>query len=108
MADDIKARLRKIDHMSVEDCFLQSYMFDKAADHIEALESRIAELEGRLSFWANKKTIDEIMRGELEDDEWSNMTPEQRIKLMGERKRKHDEEVLLARAALNQEAGREG
>lgn len=75
---------------------------------IEALESRIAELEGRLSFWANKKTIDEIMRGELEDDEWSNMTPEQRIKLMGERKRKHDEEVLLARAALNQEAGREG
>lgn len=34
---DIVARLRAVDHMSVEDCFLQSYLFAAAADEIARL-----------------------------------------------------------------------
>ncbi len=41
MTDDLVKRLRAIDHMSVEDCFLQSPYFTKAADRIEALEQRL-------------------------------------------------------------------
>lgn len=34
---DIVMRLRAVDHMSVEDCFLQSHLFATAADEIERL-----------------------------------------------------------------------
>jgi len=40
---DIVERLRSIDHMSVEDCFLQSPMFSKAADEIERLRAELAQ-----------------------------------------------------------------
>jgi hypothetical protein len=33
----IVARLRAVDHMSVEDCFLQSHLFAAAADEIDRL-----------------------------------------------------------------------
>ena len=38
---DIVARLRAVDHMSVEDCFLQSHLFAGAADEIEALRREL-------------------------------------------------------------------
>lgn len=40
MTNNLVARLRAVDHMSVEDCFLQSYLFAYAAD---ALEGALAE-----------------------------------------------------------------
>ena len=36
---DIVERLRAVDHMSVEDCFLQSSLFATAADKIERLQA---------------------------------------------------------------------
>ena len=38
---DIVKRLRAIDNMSVEDCFLQSYLFSYAADEIERLREAL-------------------------------------------------------------------
>lgn len=64
------------------------------------LLDRIEALEAHLSFWANRKTIAEIMAGQDPDEEWRDATAERRIELMGERKRKHDEEVLAARTLL--------
>lgn len=43
MTDIVKA-LRAIDHMSVEDCFLQSPMFEKAADEIDRLREALRSL----------------------------------------------------------------
>lgn len=43
--DDLVKRLRAVDHISVEDCFLQSPLYGHAADAIEALQARVAELE---------------------------------------------------------------
>lgn len=40
---DIVKWLRGVDHMSVEDCFLQSPLFEKAAAHIERLEAALRE-----------------------------------------------------------------
>jgi hypothetical protein len=37
MTDELVNRLRAIDHLSVEDCFCQSALYDQAADRIEAL-----------------------------------------------------------------------
>ena len=36
---DIVKRLRAVDHMSVEDCFLQSHLLAQAADEITRLRS---------------------------------------------------------------------
>ena len=36
---DIVMRLRAVDHMSVEDCFLQSHLLATAADEIERLQA---------------------------------------------------------------------
>ena len=41
---DLVKRLRSIDQMSVEDCFLQSYLYTKAADRIEELEANLAKV----------------------------------------------------------------
>lgn len=49
MTDDLVARLRAVDHMSVEDCFLQSPLFGAAADRLEAAEARVRELEAQLA-----------------------------------------------------------
>jgi hypothetical protein len=38
---DIVARLRAVDHMSVEDCFLQSHLLSAAADEIGRLRAII-------------------------------------------------------------------
>lgn len=47
--DDLVKRLRAVDHMSVEDCFLQSPLYGHAADAIEALQARVAELDTTIS-----------------------------------------------------------
>jgi hypothetical protein len=36
---DIVSRLRAVDHMSVEDCFLQSHLYAQAAGEIERLRA---------------------------------------------------------------------
>ena len=41
---DLVKRLRAIDHTSVEDCFLQSPYFHKAADALEAMEGEVERL----------------------------------------------------------------
>jgi hypothetical protein len=41
--DDLVKRLRAIDHMNVEECFLDSYLYAKAADRIEELERQLAD-----------------------------------------------------------------
>ena len=41
--DDLVKRLRAVDHLSVEDCFLQSPLYAYAADCIEALEAKLAK-----------------------------------------------------------------
>lgn len=41
MKTDIVKRLRAVDHTSVEDCFLQSYLFSYAADEIERLREAL-------------------------------------------------------------------
>ena len=45
MSDDLVKRLRSIDQFSVEDCFLQSYLYEKAADRIEALEDALEKAD---------------------------------------------------------------
>ena len=47
MTDDLVKRLRDVDHLCVEDCFLQSPLYAYAADRIEALE-REAILDAKL------------------------------------------------------------
>lgn len=42
---DIVERLRAVDHMMVEDCFLQSHLFAQAADEIERLREAANEIE---------------------------------------------------------------
>lgn len=44
---DIVERLRAVDHQSLEDCFLQSPLFDKAADEISRLRTALSEAEQR-------------------------------------------------------------
>jgi hypothetical protein len=52
---DLVKQLRSIDHMSVEDCFLQSYLYTKAADRIEELEAmlHLAWMDGMEAAVAN-------------------------------------------------------
>jgi hypothetical protein len=46
MTDDLVKRLRAIDHLSVEDCFCQSALYDQAAARIEALTAERDYTEG--------------------------------------------------------------
>jgi hypothetical protein len=39
--DELVKRLRHVDHLSVEDCFLQSPLYGDAADRIEALTEQL-------------------------------------------------------------------
>jgi nucleoside phosphorylase len=45
---ELTIALRGVDHMSVEDCFLLSPLFGRAADLIDQQAARIAELEALL------------------------------------------------------------
>jgi len=70
MTDDLVKRLRAIDHLSVEDCFCQSALYDQAADRIEALTAerdsllsghRILNIDGaRLQDRAEKAEADNV------------------------------------------------
>ena len=42
-------RLRAVDHMSVEECFLDSFLFAKAADRLEALSAEVEMYRGALA-----------------------------------------------------------
>ena len=63
---DLVKQLRSIDHMSVEDCFLQSYLYTKAADRIEELEAMlhlayragVEATEIRACNWVNRDCFD--------------------------------------------------
>ena len=44
---DIVERLRSIDHMNVEECFLDSYLYAKAADEIERLREALKHRKER-------------------------------------------------------------
>ena len=56
MTDELVKQLRAVDHMSLEDCFCQSSLYDQAADRIETLtaerdkyESAWMTAEGKLA-----------------------------------------------------------
>lgn len=60
---DIVERLRSIDHCSVEDCFLQSPLFEHAAEEIERLRARVRELEAeRARSWYDFCVAENIAR----------------------------------------------
>ena len=67
---------------------------------VEAAD-RIAALEDALRPFAERKTIEESLRGEG-DDEWLGASVDRRIELMGERKRKNDADILHAHRLLTQ------
>lgn len=50
--EELIIALRSIDHMNVDDCFLQSHFYSKAADRIEALKDG-RDTMGEL--WANEQ-----------------------------------------------------
>lgn len=39
--EELTEALRSIDHMNVDDCFLQSHLYSKAADRIKALDAEL-------------------------------------------------------------------
>lgn len=41
-------RLRAVDHMSVEECFLDSFLFAKSADRLEALSAEVERYRAAL------------------------------------------------------------
>lgn len=51
---DLIEWLRAVDHMSVEECFLVSYLFAKAADRLQALSAENEKLREAL-IWADLK-----------------------------------------------------
>lgn len=103
MSDDLVKWLRAVDHMSVEDCFLQSPLFARAADHIEAMETENAKLQsslcdavatiGRLS-----REIGEAI-GKLEASEMAGV-------VNGWRERAEKAEKLLAKMTNHDDSAR--
>lgn len=69
----------------------------EAATLIERQARQIAEAKEALKPFAENKTTSELMAA---PPEWLTGTIERRIEIMGERKRKHDGDILRARAAL--------
>ena len=58
MTDDLVKRLRAVDHMSLEDCFCQSSLYDQAADRIEALTAEYEEaMECNEQFFADNEFL---------------------------------------------------
>ena len=68
--DELTKALRGVDHMSVEDCFLLSPLFGRAADLIDQQAARIAELEDKLhaAVECHEKAEDEREKAEAERD----------------------------------------
>jgi ribosome assembly protein YihI (activator of Der GTPase) len=60
MTDNLVERLRAIDHYSVEECFCQSHLYDKAADRIEDLNAQIGIL--RTEKHADAEAIGSLVR----------------------------------------------
>ena len=57
---DIVERLRGVDHLSIEDCFLQSPLFDQAANEITCLRQLLSEAEKR-EREARAKAVEEVL-----------------------------------------------
>jgi hypothetical protein len=55
--------------------------------------------------FARRKTIEETLASS-EPPEWASASPERRIEIIGENKRKHDEDIFNARSALASHAAR--
>lgn len=51
--DELIERLRAVDHMSVEECFLDSFLFAKAADALTALKAERDALRAAIA-WVNE------------------------------------------------------
>lgn len=65
----------------------------------EEAATAIQTLVEALEPFAEQPTIDDLLiRGD--GLEYAHLTPEQRVELMGERKRQHDERIMRARDAL--------
>ena len=47
-------RLRAVDRMSVEECFLDSFLFAKAADRLQALSAEVEMYREALGFYARE------------------------------------------------------
>jgi hypothetical protein len=62
--DDLVKRLRAVDHLSVEDCFLQSPLYGDAADRIEAL-TEARDMMGRL--WAKEAAERQVALGRIDE-----------------------------------------
>ena len=55
---DIVKRLRAIDHSSIEDCFMQSPLFETAADEITHLRAEVERLrEVEAEFWSQNDAL---------------------------------------------------
>ena len=57
MADELVERLRAVDHMSLEDCFCQSSLYDQAADRIEQLTAERDRLRRALHYYADFHSV---------------------------------------------------
>ena len=67
MSDELVKRLRAVDHMSLEDCFCQSSLYDQAADRIETLQAQNLRLSGMAHDLKKEVAIsDALLIGEAE------------------------------------------
>jgi hypothetical protein len=95
---DIVERVRGVDETSVEECFLMSYLFTAAADEIERLRKRVAELESAPD-WLCEAALDSI------DPYWRVVIF--KLRLECDRKNAYERHIIETRAALV-EAMKEG
>ena len=66
MTDELVKRLRAVDHMSLEDCFCQSSLYDQAADRIEQLTAELADAEALIESQAKDHASNNIRFAEAE------------------------------------------
>lgn len=74
---------------------------DAAEDELPALLDRIDALEAALRPFAEKQTTDELLN-DPKPSEWPGTTLKRRVEILGEGVRKHNAEILAARAALQE------
>ena len=132
MSDNLVERLRAIDQFSVEDCFVQSALYEKAADRIEELEAALAtahdldaisvdtvnritadlaEMTRRRDEWRKKAEGYDAVRLALRQKVGTPWPPHMsRLLWAGiaadEKKRADDAEAALARALAQQEGAK--
>lgn len=75
-------------------------LLTEAATHIEAQDAEIKVLREALEPFAAKQTIEEAL-ADPTPPAWAFKTPEERVQMMGERKRENDANILRARLALS-------